>query len=869
MAAPNGVVFPEYAGVLNVRDARFGAKGDGVSDDTSAIQKALTEGLGTHRVVYLPDGVYLVSDTLKWQNAANAGDKVQGWGPFLQLQGQSRGKTIIRLKENAPGFDKEDAPKAVLQTGSSGAHGGKTYQNGEGNEAFENHIRDFSVDTGTKNAGAVGIDYQASNCGAMRHVSIKGKGFCGIALTRRDNGPGLVKDVSIEGFRFGLRTSQEIAHFTLEDVTLRGQSEAGIWMRDSIVAARHITSQNSVPAIQMAGVSLLALFDSQLSGEGAAAIVCQGTEPRLYVRDLKTTGYDGSIRRRGKVEASQLAQWSSDAPMGNANGALSLNLPVRDTPEWEDSDPNNWADAGAPSGQDDTAQVQRALDAGKSTVLLRFGRYRIRQTLLVPPNVKRVFGVGAEIDVPETLPNAAPLWRLTGGKAGDQTIFDRLSLGGQAEWLFEHADARTLVVRDITSFARSFLKNTRGAGPLFIEDVAGAGFHFAPGTQIWARQWNLEGQGQPKAINDGATLWSLGSKHESAETILENKNGAKSEMWGGFAYTFGADANRPAYINTDANLVVQSAGTTYMGANGYFDLLVKDTHNGQTSEVRRAQAVGRGGGVTLPLYVSVLNPDTMNLKPIAAIAATTLATAPQTTAPATAQTSAKVFKAPEFFDGEETGKPTGNPLEVGSKPTWKAVQIWPDDPLKRDSYKPMNWAGDTWRGAYEFGGQPALKVEAGKIVMGVRGGWAGDGTMGGNKVAALVFIAPAKSTYSLSGIARAGVWQGEKSAASLSLFKSDPASGKITRVRSIPTPSDQDVPLENIEIELDAGQELALVPTVTQMYTAANVELRDLKIASGAPSVASEMKVGGTIEVGGKKYKVVKIDGKQITLEAT
>lgn len=43
-------------GAVNVRDPRFGARGDGRTDDTSAIQRAID----LHASVYLPPGVYLV-----------------------------------------------------------------------------------------------------------------------------------------------------------------------------------------------------------------------------------------------------------------------------------------------------------------------------------------------------------------------------------------------------------------------------------------------------------------------------------------------------------------------------------------------------------------------------------------------------------------------------------------------------------------------------------------------------------------------------------------------------------------------------------------------------------------------------------------
>lgn len=75
---------------VSVRD--FGAIGDGVADDTAAIQRALDNPLGTataggqnslfHRTVYFPAGDYLISDTIQVP-------------PFTRLQGE--GKTTSTL----------------------------------------------------------------------------------------------------------------------------------------------------------------------------------------------------------------------------------------------------------------------------------------------------------------------------------------------------------------------------------------------------------------------------------------------------------------------------------------------------------------------------------------------------------------------------------------------------------------------------------------------------------------------------------------------------------------------------------------------------------------------------------------------------
>lgn len=52
---------PTSSLVANVKDVAYGAKGDGVSDDTAALQRAVDAVAGTGGTVYVPDGVYRVN----------------------------------------------------------------------------------------------------------------------------------------------------------------------------------------------------------------------------------------------------------------------------------------------------------------------------------------------------------------------------------------------------------------------------------------------------------------------------------------------------------------------------------------------------------------------------------------------------------------------------------------------------------------------------------------------------------------------------------------------------------------------------------------------------------------------------------------
>ncbi len=106
---------PPNAGVLNVRD--FGAKGDGVTDDTKALLAAIdAAGPDTGpnfwrtRIVYLPAGTYLVSATLMHRYANG------GFASGMSLRGASPAKTIIRLRDHAAGFGDPAAPRGVIMT---------------------------------------------------------------------------------------------------------------------------------------------------------------------------------------------------------------------------------------------------------------------------------------------------------------------------------------------------------------------------------------------------------------------------------------------------------------------------------------------------------------------------------------------------------------------------------------------------------------------------------------------------------------------------------------------------------------------------------------------------------------------------------
>lgn len=83
----------------------LGAKGDGVTDDTAAIQKVIAE----HSTIYVPSGRYLVSDTITLK-------------PDTTLIGLHPSTTQFDLADGSPKFQGPGSPRPLLQTPQGGTN---------------------------------------------------------------------------------------------------------------------------------------------------------------------------------------------------------------------------------------------------------------------------------------------------------------------------------------------------------------------------------------------------------------------------------------------------------------------------------------------------------------------------------------------------------------------------------------------------------------------------------------------------------------------------------------------------------------------------------------------------------------------------
>lgn len=552
------VRFPKCAHVIDVTQPPYHATGDGKTDDTAAIQKALDDVMGQHKILYLPNGTYLISKTLLWKNQSSAKRNAYG---FVWVQGQNVAKTMLRLKDDT--FADAKRPQAMMICGGFGSA-----------DWFHTYVQNMTFHTGKGNAGAVGLEFYSNNTGGVRDVAVTsgdGTGVIGLDLSHRDmNGPLLVRNVAVSGFATGVRCGHSVNSQTLERVTLTGQTAVGLVNAGQCVSVRGLKVEGESTAVR--ADSFTALLDCQFTGRGGAKPVpaVKVGKCSFFARNLNTDGYKTAIESADASGATagpkvtEYVQGRGSSPSGA--DTKSLGLVVTEPPATTWDDPKTWAVAEAfgadpTGGKDSSEAVQKAIDSGATTVFLP-GFYQLSKSVIVRGKVARIIGSGGWTDYNgKTTPNFV----IADGDAKCVTVEHISGVNGG----IEVDTKRTVVFRSLGVKSVRF-KQTADA---FFEDVTTDDLRVGKGQKAWARQLNIENEGT-HLTNDGGLVWVLGYKTERGGTLLHTKNGGSSEVFGNFSYTTTAGKLAPMFRTENASVFAVFHEVCYSGDP--FSVLVEE-----------------------------------------------------------------------------------------------------------------------------------------------------------------------------------------------------------------------------------------------------------------------------------------------------
>ncbi|KAH8165699.1 hypothetical protein CIB48_g2534 [Xylaria polymorpha] len=418
---------PNYKVFRNVKD--YGAKGDGITDDTDAINNAVTDGPGrcidkcdsrtTHpALVYFPSGTYLVKKPI-----------VQTY--YTQFVGDALNIPTIKGSADFAGMGVIDANPYDYTTGQDPAPNWYINQNN-----FFRQVRNFIIDmtempTGIDKASA-GIHWQVAQATSLQNIVINMSPASSDNYQKGlfiENGSGgFMADLTFNGGGIGADIGSQ--QYTTRNLTFNNCNTAIHLIWDWLWLMQGITINGGQVGINMTSdtydtikVGSLLLLDSKLSNVPVGISTLYKADQQYTNNTLILDNVDMS---EGVPVAIQYAKDGSSLLEGNKviNGWVQGNdyssgtgraiqtaqnkikkpdvllagdgkIFTRTKPQYEAVAGSRFvsvksAGAAGDGKTDDTAAIQKVFDSAKEGDIIYFdhGAYLISDTVQVPKNIK-------------------------------------------------------------------------------------------------------------------------------------------------------------------------------------------------------------------------------------------------------------------------------------------------------------------------------------------------------------------------------------------------------------------------------------------------------------------------------------------------
>ena len=330
-------IVAEYA--RNVRN--YGAKGDGVTDDTQAFIQALQSArhqsgpIPSPETIYVPPGQYLISSTLiVWSNTTLVGE----W---------TNPPTLI-LAPNSPGFQDGSNPQPFLVTAGGYNVPDNTTDwetrtdnfNQSSNNTFSIQVRDLNIQIGSGNPGAVGIFWWCAQNTSLRNVTFNAGSAYGCVYLGGWGGQSIMANCSFTGGNQGLIATAFSQEF-IRNCTFTGQQNAIVFYNGlSNFTFLDVNFQNTGPiyigasdAYHPAGIAMINCSFANMSNgtftqEPMAALI--HFEHMTFDAVSAVPAFLKSVVQNGVV-----TQWTgSNTPGTFLPTEGTINSPVRYNKQW-------------------------------------------------------------------------------------------------------------------------------------------------------------------------------------------------------------------------------------------------------------------------------------------------------------------------------------------------------------------------------------------------------------------------------------------------------------------------------------------------------------------------------------------------------
>lgn len=373
----------------------FGVKGDGVADDSDALQKAIDHVQETtyDGVVLIPEGRYRLGKTVVvWEG--------------IRLIGYGAHRPVFVLGKNTPGFQQGTGHYMVQFADRRPAAGQPVPDASEFTFYSGMSNIDFEIEDG--NPAAVGVRFHVAQHSALVHMNF----HVSSALAALDDIGNQASDIHIDGGKYGIvsKKTSPAWQFLLMDSSFEHQSVAAIHTQEvgfTLVRDRfaHVPVALEIAAgeveqlygrdLQMEDVTRAALSLGDWKNlrsevtleniacsqvptfvEGGASVQTPG---RFYLVDHYRTGLKiGSDGRELGIVTEH-----KEHALTHAATAVPSDIPaLPPMTEWTDV---KTLGAKGDGGADDTAALQAAID-GHRVLFLPSGLYRLTGSLKLKPD---------------------------------------------------------------------------------------------------------------------------------------------------------------------------------------------------------------------------------------------------------------------------------------------------------------------------------------------------------------------------------------------------------------------------------------------------------------------------------------------------